>query len=69
MVSTSGGIYSIDLLDHSINDYTENLEYASINTIALDESFNQVWFGGEDGNIQVVDRDFGLISNNRLFAF
>ena len=69
LVSTSGGIYSIDLLDHSINDYTENLEYAGINTIALDELFNQVWLGGEDGNIQVVDTDFGLISTIDYLPF
>ena len=69
LVSTSGGIYSIDLSDHSINDFTENLEYAGINTIALDESFNQVWLGGEDGNIQVVNRDFGLISSIDFLPF
>ena len=62
LVSTSGGIYSIGLSDHSINNFTENLEYGGINTVALDEVFNQVWLECEDGNIQVVDRDFGLIS-------
>ena len=60
LVSTSGGIYSIDLSDHSINDFTDNLEYAGINTVI--ELFNQIWLGGEDGNIQIVNKDLGLIS-------
>ena len=35
----------------------------------MDELFNQVWLGGEDGNIQVVDRDFGLISTIDFLPF
>ena len=60
LIGTTGGIYTSDFLGDNFTDYTENLQYANINTIAKDEENNTIWLGGSDGNIQVLDNDLNL---------
>jgi len=60
LIGTTGGIYTSNFSGNNFTDYTKNLQYANINTIAKDEESNNIWLGGGDGNIQVLDDDLNL---------
>jgi len=58
LVSSDGGIYRVDLNTFNSSDYTHNLEYIDINSIATYN--NQFWLAGNDGNIQILDQSLNL---------
>ena len=58
LVATTGGIYVTDYEGNEVVDYTDHLEYANINTIASNN--NNIWLGGRDGNIQILDENLDL---------
>ena len=60
LVTTSGGIYLSNYEGSSLIDYTNKLQYANINTIA--KNSDNIWLGGGDGTIQILDNDLNLES-------
>jgi len=60
LVATTGGIYLSNYDATDLIDYTSNLEYANINTIAKNDDF--IWLGGGDGNMQILDNNLNLES-------
>tara|TARA_Y100001970_G_scaffold292903_1_gene436519 strand:+ start:36023 stop:38458 length:2436 start_codon:yes stop_codon:yes gene_type:complete len=58
--SSEGGIYKVDLNNLNFSDYSNNLEYIDINSIALHD--NHYWLAGNDGNIQILDENFNLVN-------
>ena len=60
LVATTGGIYVSNYEGSDFTDYTNNLEYANINTIAKNDDV--IWLGGGDGNMQILDDNLNLES-------
>ena len=60
LVATTGGIYLSNYDGSDLMNYTYNLKYANIYTIAKNDDV--IWLGGGDGNIQILDNDLNLES-------
>ena len=60
LVTTTGGIYLSNYEGSTLIDYTNKLQYANINTIA--KNSNNIWLGGGDGTIQILDNNLNLES-------
>ncbi len=60
LIATTGGIYTSDYNGLNLIDYTDNLEYANISTLIKDNE--NIWLGGGDGNIQILDSGLNLKS-------
>ena len=58
LIATTGGIYTSDYNGLNLIDYTDNLEYANISTLIKDNE--NIWLGGGDGNIQILDSGLNL---------
>ncbi len=58
LVSSNGGIYMVNTNTLKFSNYTDNLEYIDINSIAMHN--DQFWLAGNDGNIQILDKNLNL---------